>query len=214
MVKGIDVISNWSTLIENLEASPLGFFESVEAGIKKRCIPQTETSRVDHYESGMLSAKREYMRITRDKLIFDICAAPYGTGFFVSWWLGTPTVEPLAVIAIIVAYFILMAILIVLAGFFNGLFFSLLLVPAALLVMIPLEDSGLDRYVMAIPFIGHVYKRFFRPDTYYSIDTTTMFRTATHAAVLEAVDGLVSAHGLRLLSESERQPTMRDVFKA
>lgn len=30
--------------------------------------------------------KRDYLRITRDRLVFDICAAPFAKGFFVSWW--------------------------------------------------------------------------------------------------------------------------------
>jgi uncharacterized membrane protein (UPF0136 family) len=209
-----DVISNWSTLIENLETSPLGFFGSVEAGIQKRCIPVTQTSRVDHYESGMFSAKREYMRVTRDKLIFDICASPYGTGFFVSWWLGSPTVQPLAVIGIIIGYFVLMGILMNLAGFFMGLVVSLVAMLVSLFIISSIETAtAADRYVLAIPFVGYLYKRFFKPDTYYSIDTTTMFQAATHAAVLEAVDEIMSARGLRLLSESERRPTMRAALK-
>lgn len=35
-----------------------------------------------------LSARREYLRVKRRDLILDICAAPFGTGFLVSWWLG------------------------------------------------------------------------------------------------------------------------------
>jgi hypothetical protein len=211
MAKGIDIISNWSTLIENLEASPLGFFESVEAGIKKRCIPDIQTSRVDHYESGMFSAKREYMRIVRDNLVFDVCASPYGTGFFVSWWLGSPSAHPLVILGIFIGYFILAGILVNALGFLSGVAFSLLLIPVGLYCVSQLE-GGFDRYVVPIPLIGYLYRRFVKPDTYYSMDTTAMFRTATHAAVLEAVDGLMSSRGLRLLSESERQPTMRSVL--
>jgi len=43
---------------------------------------------VEFHEGGALSAKREYLRVLRREHIFDICAAPYGNGFFISWWLG------------------------------------------------------------------------------------------------------------------------------
>lgn len=36
----------------------------------------------------MFSAKREYLRVRRKEHLFDVCAAPFGTGFFFSWWLG------------------------------------------------------------------------------------------------------------------------------
>jgi len=38
-----------------------------------------------------------------------------------------------------------------------------------------------------------------------------MLRAAVHAAVLEVVDGLTAAKGLRSLSEPERKPIMREL---
>ena len=37
---------------------------------------------------GILSAKREYLRVRRKELAYDICGAPFGNGFFFSSWLG------------------------------------------------------------------------------------------------------------------------------
>ncbi len=81
------VISHWNILLEGLQASPLEFYIAVEAAIKKREIPDVETSRIDWRESGLLSARREYLRVTRGRFIFDICGAPFGRSFFVSSWL-------------------------------------------------------------------------------------------------------------------------------
>jgi len=211
-----DVISNWSCLIENLQTSPLGFFESVERAIQKRAIPDTKSSRVDYHEGGVLSAKREYLRINRGKLIFDICAAPYGTGFFVSWWLGKPrvSVSPLAFLLAIVGYLVLMDELMSRIGFFLGFLISIALVPATLVVLRYCVQEGAlsDEHVLSIPIIGYLYKKLLRPDTYYAMDTETMFRTATHAAVLEAMDALLTDKGLRALSETERRPTIRELM--
>ena len=39
-------------------------------------------SRIDHREGGILSAKREYLRVRRKELIFDICARPLDPAAF------------------------------------------------------------------------------------------------------------------------------------
>jgi hypothetical protein len=70
-----------------LEASPKEFYSNVEAAVKECVVPGLEVSRVDWKEGGILTADREYLRVSRGRLIFDICAAPFGNGFFFSWWL-------------------------------------------------------------------------------------------------------------------------------
>ena len=82
------ILGHWSILIEGLQASPMEFYTQIEAALEQRKIPDIKRSRVDWREGGILSAKREYLRVTRREHILDICGAPFGTGFFVSWWLG------------------------------------------------------------------------------------------------------------------------------
>ena len=82
------IFSHWYTLIENLQCSSMAFYQSVENDIGTRHVPQANMSRVTGPEGGVFSARREYLRVKRRDLILDICAAPFGTGFFVSWWLG------------------------------------------------------------------------------------------------------------------------------
>jgi len=89
MAKAPDfIISHWYHLIEGLQGSPKEFYASVEQAITARNLPDMTTVRVDWREGGPLSAKREYLRVIRKEHVFDICAAPFGNGFFVSWWLG------------------------------------------------------------------------------------------------------------------------------
>ena len=35
----------------------------------------------------MFSSKRRYIRVKWKEYQYDICAAPFGNGFFISWWL-------------------------------------------------------------------------------------------------------------------------------
>src|SRR5262245_36718661 len=81
------VQSHWSTLVENLQASPMQFYADVEAAVSRRLIPDSENFRIDWHEASVLSAKREYLRIKRGPHAIDICGAPFGTGFFFSTWL-------------------------------------------------------------------------------------------------------------------------------
>src|ERR1043166_9032803 len=89
------VVSHWSQLVEGLKASPLAVYSGIEIGLKARSIPELTIERVDWRESGVLSAKREYLRVAWGRLAFDVCAAPFGTGFFFSTWL-TELVNPYA----------------------------------------------------------------------------------------------------------------------
>src|ERR1700730_7860353 len=86
MPKQVDAISHWHQLLENFQASSLEFYSSLETAIKARSVPELHSARIEHKEGGLASANREYLRMHRGKHAFDICAAPFGTGFFVSWW--------------------------------------------------------------------------------------------------------------------------------
>ena len=83
-----DIISHWYNLIEGLQASPQAFCASIEQAIQRREIPDTTVFRIEWPEGGPFSPKREYLRVLRKNHTFDICGAPFGKGFFISWWLG------------------------------------------------------------------------------------------------------------------------------
>ena len=158
------ILSHWYHLIENLNHSSQDFYSSLEGAIKSRQLPHVKTSRVNFPEGGVGSPKREYFRAKRKEYLFDICAAPYGNGFFFSWWLGEKI------------------------GFFS-------------------------RILMSIPIIGAIFFKFAKPMTYYRIDTTLMFQESIRMAVLEVIDGITKAKGIRALSELERKPILSDILK-
>ena len=109
-------------------------------------------SRVTHSQSGIFSSRREYLRISREEYIFDICAAPFGTDFFVSWWLG---------------------------------------------------ESVRD-IIAKIPVINTILGKNSKHKTYFQMDTEAMFRSSVQHGVLEAIDQITTAKGIRALSEVER----------
>ncbi len=212
------IISHWYTLLENFEASPKEFYASVESAVKERQIPEATISRVDWHEGGILSARREYLRVIRGRYMFDICGAPFGRGFFISWWLAEAQspLGPLA-LAVLILYGIFgIAISFKLFGFLLGLFFAAIGLPALFWLFVKIMSSareGWDDPLVAMPLFGPLYERFFRPRTYYKMDTALMFQEAVRSAVSEVVDGMTKAKGIRTLSELERKPILRDFYK-
>jgi len=86
--KATEFIAHWNAFVEGFQGSPLEFYTQVEAAIRERQMTDYHASRVDWREGGILSAKREYLRVRRKEFAFDICGAPFGNGFFFSSWLG------------------------------------------------------------------------------------------------------------------------------
>lgn len=165
MSSSTEVLSHWSTLIENFNASPQEFYAAVTKSLEKRKMPNAKIDRISFKESHLLSAKREYLRIScKNDFYFAVCGAPFGTGFFVSWWLLQP------------------------------------------------PEGCLAQMFSGFPVLSAIARAMVKPWTYYRIDTATMFRTATHQAVLEVVDEMISNQGIKALPEAERKPVMKEFF--
>jgi hypothetical protein len=83
----------WIQGFDNLKFSSDDFYKLCEEAIKKREIPSISFSRTKYSEGGILSTNRQYLHIVRGEHIYDICAAPFGSGFFVSsWYVAKPDV--------------------------------------------------------------------------------------------------------------------------
>jgi hypothetical protein len=225
MAKQANVISHWHRLIENFQASSLDFYESVETAVQARLVPEMHTSRIEHKEGGLASANRQYLRFHRGRQAFDICAAPFGTGFFVSWWFTEPPLRfaILYTFAFLSAFMIAMSLVFAI-GFSVGAAtqeyaFGVFLGGCGAFIGVPLlfwvignalrhGGGEPESTVLAIPLIGSIYEWVFAPSTFYAIDTGLMFQDAVHNAVLEVIDRMTAAKGIRALTEAERKPTM------
>jgi hypothetical protein len=212
-----EVLSHWSKLIEGLNASPLAFYESVERALEARELPDTKRSRVDWHEGGAMSAKREYLRVERGRYLFDICGAPYGKGFFVSWWLGrvVSPYGPLVLFGLVVGVFLFLAFLVGVFGLGYGFLAWLLLTPPGLWILGTLagtQAEGWDDPIAAMPLLGKLYVRLFHPETYYRTDTRLMFQAAVGSAVQEVIEGMTKAAVLAPMSPEEWKPLLDRVF--
>lgn len=219
MARGGTVGSHWHTLIDGLNTSGLVFYEAVEEAVKAREVPDVGFSRVDFKEGGLASAKREYLRIERRNVAFDICAAPFGNSFFFSWWLVRlgPKHPFLYLLGFVLACFFGPLILSLpfrnSCGYFFVLPLMLIAVVAGLAFLARQEVFGPEEHILAIPILGWIYDKIFSPITYYSLDTALMFQESIRRAVNDVIDGLLSEQGLRALSEEQKRPTIRDLAR-
>lgn len=79
--------NSWQNFYDGFSFSATDFYAKVKAGLEERKIPNLSYANESFLESHIFSDKRQYLRISRAEYVFYICAAPFGTGTFVSEWL-------------------------------------------------------------------------------------------------------------------------------
>src|ERR1700742_3558186 len=82
--KKADVLNHWYALIPGFKTPTAEFYASIEAELTAREVPGLELSPVEFAEGGLLSAKRVYLRMPRERRVFDVCSSPFGTAHFFS----------------------------------------------------------------------------------------------------------------------------------
>jgi len=83
----VTIKGHWQTFLDGFQISTDEFYTLVKDGLSERKITQVDIGEESFLESHILSAKRVYLRVVQDEYVVFICAAPYGTGTFVSSWL-------------------------------------------------------------------------------------------------------------------------------
>jgi hypothetical protein len=214
MAQSIEVISHWHQSVEALSTSTLEYYAAVEKALRDKEVPDLRIERTTFSEHGILSAKREYLRVRYGRLHFDICGAPFGKDYFFSWWLvkRTPGFAALWGCAILIGLPLLVLTLIGLMGFVRGLFATIVVlgVGAAILRNSFADGwSAIEDAILAMPVIGFLYEKFMKPVTYYSEDTRMMFEETVHRVVLQVCSGILTLHQLPELSPDQLKAQSR-----
>lgn len=212
-----EVISHWYVPVDHFDYSSIDFYDKVEAALESRKVPGLDAKREEVREGGLLSDKRLYLRLKRERLVFDICAAPFGTSFFFSFRL----VElPLGIklFQLAVLFFgslLFFGILCATIGpiLACALMFSLTIFGMFLMRnMVALGLKDLDATLIKIPIIGTFYECFFRKETYYREDTRLMYLTTVETITQQVVDEVTAAKGIKLIKRYERTPIGGKVY--
>lgn len=72
---------------ENLQLSSKAFYTLLKEMIEAYQYPEVTCTPITLKESGIFSSKREYLRISKQRYHYYVCACPFGRSFFISWWL-------------------------------------------------------------------------------------------------------------------------------
>lgn len=196
-----NVLSHWYVLTDGIQFSAQDFYGSVEDELAARKVPRLKSTRVEFSEGGLVSDKRTYLRLARERYAFDVCAAPFGTGYFFSLrlvekprsWLQLFALGVLLLILWNVgqrAYyeirqnfwwvfsFVAMAV----AGWWivkqqrDQTGAAALPKPAADAAMFPAEMPDFDAFLLNLAVIGDWYERI-RKDTDHRHDTQLIYHT-------------------------------------
>jgi hypothetical protein len=79
--------SNWNTLLDGFNFSTNEFYKFLREELKNQGITGLIINDVSLKEGSFFSNRRRYLRIKWKEYQYDMCAAPFGKGFFISWWL-------------------------------------------------------------------------------------------------------------------------------
>lgn len=216
---GNEVVEHWYSLVSSEKFSSKEVYELIEKEIAAQKVPGLEIARIDLAEGGLLSDAREYLRMKRERLIFDVCAAPVGVNYFFSYrFYVEPVVvriwEIAAVCAAISLLFYLTARVIgPLLG--PSLLFAAVVVFAWLMrnaIGMGLRD--LDATLLKSPALGSIYERFFRKDTYYRQDLRIAYGSIVSGIVKGEVEAVTAAKGVKLVREYSYSPIFGDLYAA
>ena len=206
--------------MENFWTSTEEFYEAIEAELAAMQVPELEITRELFREGGLFSSRREYLRLRRERLIFDVCAAPFGTSYFFSIRFSEIPVE-LIVWQLLLVLMLLGAVgaayWAILGLTWGAVMFGLNLVAGFVLLrnLEPLRLHRLDDFLMQLPVFGIVYECLFRPETYYREDTRTMYVETMKVIVQRRIDEVTGQEGLQLTEIESLQPrALRELSSA
>jgi hypothetical protein len=223
--KRADVIDHWYALVPGFNSSTKDFYEAVEKELKDREVPGLEIFHVDFAEGGIISNKREYLRMTRERLVFDICAAPFGTSYFFSCrFAEIPAVIQIWQLLVVLAafcicVFISLVVSIKVFGVLTPFVWPFGWIVLIILGIYTLRNAvsmglkDLDATLIKSPIVGPIYENWFRKETYYRHDTRLMYCDTVNAVVKAKVEETTGAKGIKLIRYMENCPILNELYK-
>ncbi len=213
-----EVLNHWIAAAENFQCQPTEFYKDIELAVKERCLPGLEMTRVEFAEGGALSHKRTYLRMIRERLVFDICAAQFGNGSFFSCRMAQiPVVVHLTQLLIMIVGLL---IVLYLSMRFVGVFLGPIVLMALLLgacyvlrnaVAMGLRD--LDTALIQSPLFGAIYEAWFRKETYYRVDTRLIYLDTVSNIVKKLAEDVTGQKGVKLVRQYELAPILGELYK-
>ena len=216
--KKADVLNHWIGFADGFQTSPTEFYATLEKELSNRKIPSMELSRIEFPEGGLLSEKRVYLRMLRERLVFDVCAAPFGSGFFFSCRTSEiPLVLRLWQLFLTLALSLLFfLVLTYYLGLLLGPLVFLTLVVTTIYILrntVAMGLQDLDKTLIKSPLIGSLYESWFRKETYHRIDSRLCYLEVVPRAVKKLAEDATAAKGVKLVRQYEQAPILGELYR-
>ena len=197
---------------------PQEFYAKVEQELAAHKIPGMEISRVQFAEGGLMSDQRVYLRLMRERLCIDTCAAPFGNIFFFSFrTVYVPVLVRLWHIMAAIAFFIVVERLLINplgVSFATIAVIALVFAIAGVLRNASSEGfSDLDTLLLKIPVVATIYEDWFRVETYYREDTRNLYLQLLPQFIHDFAEETCAAKGVKLESNFQPIPPVADLDK-
>ena len=204
-----EVVEHWYSLLDDFSTSTTEFYGRIESELTKRQIPGLDIERVHFREGEMTTHKREYLRMVRERLVFDVCSAPFGTGWFFSCRIVTiPFKLRIWELLVLVALLGLLVFkYLSLFGTVGGIATFVLSIIGSLYFLnmkAKASNHDLDSALLKVPVIGALYELFLRQDSsYYREDTRIMYIALVDMVVRDAVRQVTEDQGVEQVEFSQ-----------
>jgi hypothetical protein len=213
-----EVLKHWIAFAEGFTFPPEDFYTAIEKELTARKIPSMEIFRVEFAQGGWLSGKRTYLRMMRERLALDTCAAPFGTGYFFSCrTLYIPPLIRLWHLLVLFFFFnVIGALLIKPLGVTFAIVAEIGLVVAIASVLrntVAMGLADLDAFLLKIPVLGVIYERIFREETYYRVDTRLVYLKTIPDLIQKLAEDIAGDKGVQLADQYECAPILGELYK-
>lgn len=201
----------WLHSASEFNLDPQEFYGRVEKHLEDQKIPGMEISRVEFAEGGLLSGQRQYLRLMRERFAIDTCAAPFGTNYFFSCrFVHVPALVRLWHIVAAVAFFGIVGILLIkpLGVIFAGIAVVGLIFAIVGVLRNANAFTDLDAVLLKIPVIATIYENWFRMETYYRMDTRSLFASMLPKIIEEAAEEVCATKGVKIVRQSGSAPRL------
>ena len=213
-----DLLDHWLYSAEGVSLSSREFYVLVEKYIAGLKIPGVSIVRQEFAEGGLLSDQRLYLRLMRERLAIDACAAPFGDIYFFSCrTVYVPALVRLWHLAAIAVFFSA-------ATFFLlkplGMAFTVVAIVGLLFALVGvMRNAGssafadLDNLLLKIPVVSTVYENWFRVDTYYRADTRALYCKLLPELIRRAAEEVCAEKGIKLVRRNTNAPILEELHR-
>ncbi len=192
------VHAHWYVPLLKFRSDTVQFYESIEAELAEHQIPEITVERIDFKQAGFFSGKRTYLRLIRERVVLDICSAPFGKG----WYFSLRAAELPRRLGLVELLVTLLGLLGFCALYWQlfGLNLGGVALGASFFFLFLLFIAGrvwgtLDECLIYLPVLGVFYENYFRPDTYQQQDHRLVYADMVTGIVRAKVEEFCVAGG-------------------